>query len=146
MFGNHCSFYHHLDDSGSMQLTVATDLSIHAAWILLAAFVVSVLYETFRASVKKNISKYDNWNNFLKQNGLLYVAAAIVISLLFLRISWAPVVALVFCIVLIGIGIFYYSPRILLTRQPSWIDWLENTLYLGLVFSAATVLVYALVI
>lgn len=146
MSGYHCSFYHHLDDSGPMQLTVATDLSIHAAWILLAAFVISVLYEIYRATIKKNISKYDNWNNFLKQNGLLYVAAAIVIALLFLRISWAPVVALIFSIVLIAVGIFYYSPRILMARQPVWIDWLENTLYLGLVFSAATVLVYALVI
>lgn len=37
---------------------------------------------------------------------------------------------------------FFYNPLILLPRQPELIDWFEDLIYTGLLFSTATLLWY----
>lgn len=73
-----------------------TDLVTQAAWVLLAAFALSLAYELYRATVKAGTSTHDSWGSFVKNNVALYVVAAVVIALLFAGLDWAPWVGLTF--------------------------------------------------
>jgi phosphatidylserine synthase len=119
-----------------------SELMRHAAWILLITFALSVLYELYRATIKAGVSRHDSLRTFVSQGLPLYVAAAIVIAMLFAGFTWAAWVGLVFTVALILVSIFYYNPRIMLERQPGMIDWFEDLVYIGLVFVAATLLLY----
>jgi len=119
-----------------------SELMKHAAWILLITFVLSVLYELYRATIKAGVSRHDSLRTFVSQGLPLYVAAAIVIAMLFAGFTWAAWVGLVFSVALILVSIFYYNPRIMLERQPDMIDWFEDLVYTGLLFVAAALLLY----
>lgn len=120
-----------------------TDLELHAAWILTAAFVVSLAYEVWRAA--KGATPHDSPRILFTQGIVLYGAAGVVIGLLFGGVSFAAEMALGFCVLLIGVSIFYYNPRIMVERDPGPIDWFEDLTYTGLLFVAAALLVYAVV-
>jgi hypothetical protein len=45
--------------------------------------------------------------------------------------------ALIVSIAVIGVGIFYYGPKILMARRPGPIDWIESNVFLGLLFAVA---------
>jgi hypothetical protein len=115
---------------------------LQAAWALVAAFLLSLVYETYRATAKAGTSRHDSMDSFLKNNIALYVVAAVVIGLLFVGFEWAPVIGLVFSVVVIGASILFYNPRIMLGRLPGMIDWFEDIVFTGLVFVAATLLLY----
>ena len=119
-----------------------SELMRHAAWILLITFVLSVLYELYRATIKAGVSRHDSLRTFVSQGLPLYVAAAIVIAMLFAGFTWAAWVGLVFSVALILVSIFYYNPQIMLERQPGLIDWFEDLVYTGLLFVAAALLLY----
>jgi hypothetical protein len=119
-----------------------TTLAIQAAWALVAAFMLSLLYEIYRATAKAGTSRHDSADAFVKNNVALYVVAAVVIGLLFVGFDWAPVIGLVFSVVVIGASILFYNPRIMLERQPGIIDWFEDMVFTGLVFVAAALLLY----
>lgn len=121
-----------------------TNLTIHAAWVLLTAFSISCIYEIYRATVMKGVSKYDKPRVLLMVGVPFYFVSFGVTALLFAGFYWANWIALGYTIILILVAIFYYSPSIALERKPGLIDWIENLVYLGLLFSAATILVYAL--
>lgn len=76
------------------------------------------------------------------QQLVLYVVAAVVIGALFAQAGWAAWLGLVFCIVMILVSLLYYNPVIMLERQPGIIDWVEDLLFTGLLFVAATLLLY----
>jgi hypothetical protein len=120
-----------------------TKLIAHAAWILVAAFVLSFLYELYRATLKAGISRYDSIRVFALQGIPFYLLAALVIALLFAGVRWAASIGLAFCIAMIVVSIVYYNPRIMLERKPGLIDWFEDLVYTGLLFAAATLLLYA---
>jgi hypothetical protein len=118
-----------------------TVLVTHAAWVLVITFALSFSYELYRATIMAGISRHDSLRG-LAQTLVLYVVAAIVIAALFAGLSWAVWAGLVFSVLMILVSIFYYNPKVMLERKPAVIDWLEDLVYTGLLFVAATLLVY----
>lgn len=118
-----------------------TDLVAHAAWILAINFVLSFVYELYRATIKAGTSRHDSMRSFVQTLGL-YVVAAAVVAALFAGPGWAAWAGLVFSCVMILVSIFYYNPTIMLERRPGIVDWFEDLVFTGLLFVAATLLLY----
>lgn len=125
-----------------MATSTPTVLESHAAWVLVAALVLSLLYEIWRATAKRGTSRHDTWAGLLQQLGSLYLLGAVAIVLLFTGVTGAAWIALVLSIIVIGVSIFYYNPIVILERDPGLIDWVEDLLFTGLMFFAAGLLVY----
>lgn len=121
-----------------------TILMKHAAWVLMVAFGLSLIYELYRATSKAGTSRHDSMRAFVVQGIPLYALAGVVITLLFTGREWAASVALIFSVAMICVSIFYYNPRIMLARQPGLIDWFEDLVFTGLLFVAAALLLYAM--
>ena len=119
-----------------------TILMRHAAWILIVAFGLSLIYELYRATLRAGTSQHDSMRAFVVQGIPLYTLAGVVIALLFTEREWAAPVGLIFSVVMICVSIFYYNPRIMLARQPGIIDWFEDLVFTGLLFVAAALLLY----
>jgi hypothetical protein len=118
-------------------------LAIHAAWVLGAAFVLSIAYETYRTTFKSHVSAHDSRAAFAK--GLaVYVIAALMVAALATGFPGAAWIGLLISLVGIGVSTFYYNPVIMRDRQPGVIDWIEDILFTGLLFVAATLLIYDL--
>lgn len=117
-------------------------LTSHAAWVLLVNFSISLLYEIWRATAKAGTSRHDAVKVFWQQF-MLYVVAAAVITALFTEVAGAAWIGLTFSIVMILVSLLYYNPVIMLEREPGLIDWVEDLLFTGLLFVAATLLLYA---
>ena len=98
-----------------------TILMRHAAWVLIVAFGLSLIYELYRATSKAGTSRHDSMRAFVVQGIPLYMLAGIVIALLFAGREWAASVGLIFSVAMIGVSIFYYNPKIMLARQPGMI-------------------------
>jgi cell division protein FtsW (lipid II flippase) len=119
-------------------------LAIHAAWVLVVTFAISLLYEIWRATSKAGTSKHDS-PKALVQQLVLYALATAVIVALFVQAAWAAWSGLAFCVVMIFVSVLYYNPVIMLERKPGIIDWLEDLVFTGLLFVAATMLLYEVV-
>lgn len=116
-------------------------LVTHAAWVLAVTFAMSVVYELYRATVKADTSRHDTMRGFVESTAL-YIVAVVVIVALFAGAGWAAWAGLVLSIGMIGVSIFYYNPVIMAERQPGIIDWVEDLVFTGLLFVAATLLLY----
>jgi hypothetical protein len=125
-----------------MTMTTA-DLMSDAAWVLVGTFLLSIMYELYRATIRAGDSKYDSARAFLEQLPFYAVASA-VIAVLFTGHGWAAWVGLAFCFAAILVSIFYYNPRIMLSRSPGLLDWFEDLVFTGLLFVAASQLLYAI--
>ena len=119
-----------------------SDLVTQAAWTLVAAFLLSFVYEVYRATAKAGTSRHDSMRAFATNNLAFYAIAASVIAVLFLGFEWAPWVGLIFSGVAIAASILYYNPKILVERAPGVIDWLEDIVFTGLLFVTAALLIY----
>ena len=119
-----------------------TDLMTQAAWILGAAFILSFVYELYRATAKAGTSRHDSMESFARNNIAFYLVATIVIALLFGASEWTAWVGLLFSGGAIVASILYYNPTIMLQRVPGIIDWLEDIVFTGLLFVAAALLLY----
>jgi hypothetical protein len=119
-----------------------TDLMTQAAWILLGAFALSLVYELYRATTKAGTSRHDSMQSFVRNNVGFYIVATIVIALLFAGPEWAAWIGLLFSGGAIIASIVYYNPIIMLARAPGIIDWFEDIVFTGLLFAAATLLLY----
>jgi hypothetical protein len=119
-----------------------SDLVTQAAWMLVAAFLLSFVYEVYRATAKAGTSRHDSMRAFATNNLAFYAIAASVIAVLFLGFEWAPWVGLIFSGVAIAASILYYNPKILVERAPGVIDWLEDIVFTGLLFVTAALLIY----
>jgi hypothetical protein len=118
-------------------------LAIHAAWVLGAAFVLSIAYEAYRTAFKSHVSVHDSRAAFAR--GLVvYVIAALTIAALATGFPGAVWIGLAVSLIGIGVSTFYYNPVIMRDRQPGVIDWIEDILFTGLLFVAATLLIYDL--
>ena len=120
-----------------------TKLVSQAAWTLVIAFALSLLYEFWRATVKQGTSRHDSMQSFVKNNVAFYAIAATVIGLLFAGFSWATWVGLIFSVGAIAASILYYNPRVMVERSPGLIDWFEDLVFTGLLFVAAALLLYS---
>jgi hypothetical protein len=118
------------------------DLVEQAAWVLVVAFVLSLVYELYRATVKAGTSPHDSMTAFVRTNLALYVVAALVIAALFADLRWAPWVGLVFSAVVTAVSILYYNPTIMAARKPGVVDWFEDLVFTSLVFLAMALLAY----
>jgi phosphatidylserine synthase len=118
--------------------------SSQVSWILIVAFMLSLLYELYRSTAKHGISKYDS-RRVLLTRGLPFYAIAFALAVL-VRMGWPWVAwtALAVGVGLIIVSIFYYSPIVLPQRKPGPIDWLEDKLYTGLLFVAVALVAYDL--
>jgi len=114
-----------------------------AAWMLAAAFTLSLVYELWRATAKAGKSRHDSIGSFVKNNVVFYAIAWIVIALLFAGFDWAQWIGLVFSAGAFTASIFYYNPKIMMERAPGVIDWCEDILFSGLLLVAAVLLLYA---
>lgn len=112
--------------------------------MLVAAFLLSFVYEVYRATTKAGTSRHDSVAAFAKNNIPLYAVAAIVIAVLLGRSEWSAWIGLLFCIVVILASSLHYGPRVLVERDPGPIDWLEDIFFTGFVFVAAALLFYKL--
>jgi hypothetical protein len=119
-----------------------TELMGQAAWILMTAFVLSLVYELYRATSKAGTSRHDSMQSFIKNNVGFYVIAMIVVTLLFVGPEWAAWIGLLFSGGAIVASIVYYNPAIMLERAPGIIDWFEDIVFTGLLFVAAALLLY----
>lgn len=121
-----------------------TPLVGHAAWTLTAAFAMSLVYELYRSIAKAGVSEHDSMQVFVRQGIPLYAAAGVIIALMFAGFSWAAWLGLFFAIAAILVSVFYYNPKIMLVRRPATVDWVEDLVFTGLLFVAATQLIYVL--
>jgi hypothetical protein len=112
-----------------------------AAWVLAVTFAISLAYELWRAAAKAGTSRHDTMSNLL-WGLVLYGLSAAVIVAHFLNAVWAPWAGLVLSVGWILNSILYYNPTIMLERQPGVIDWIEDLVFTGLLFVAATLLLY----
>lgn len=119
-----------------------TDLVTQAAWSLTAAFILSIVYELYRATAKAGTSLHDSPNAFVKNNIPFYAAAAVVIAVLFAGGAWAPWVGLIFSVGVAVASIVYYNPKVIVERRPGLVDWFEDLVFTGLVILAAALLIY----
>lgn len=117
-------------------------LELQAAWMLVVAFSVSLVYELWRATAKRGTSRHDSMRVFLTQDLVLYVLAGTVIALLLAGIEAAAWIGLVFSVLLVLVSVLYYNPRIMLERRPGLVDWAEDLVYTGLLFVAGALLSY----
>lgn len=116
-------------------------LVLHAAWVLVVAMAISLVYEIWRATSKAGTSRHDSMQNLLG-GSVLYGIAAVVIAILFAGPAWAAWVGLLLCVAWIVYGIFVFNPVVMLERKPGIIDWVEDLVFMGLLFIAATLLLY----
>jgi hypothetical protein len=115
-----------------------------AAWTLVVAYALSLVYELWRATAKAGTSRHDSVRSFLTQDLLLYVIAAAVITVLFAGLDGAAWIGFFFCVAFILVSIFYYNPKIMLERRPALIDWFEDLTYTGWLFVAGALLLMEL--
>ena len=111
-----------------------------AAWVLTVAFLYSIAYEFWRATAKAGTSRHDSMRGFVMQLWQ-YALAAVVIGLLFLGVPLAVWVGLVFAGIVIVVSVFFYNPTIMIERSPKIADWIEDLVFTGLQFVAATLLI-----
>lgn len=121
-----------------------TDLLQLAAWILVAANVISVLYEWWRATAKAGTSPHDSMRTFLTQGAAIYGVAAVVIGLMFANVTGAAWIGLGYAVISIGVSVFYYNPVVMAEREPGLVDWVEDLVFTGLLFVAAALLILEL--
>lgn len=119
-----------------------SNLVTQAAWILVAAFALSFVYELYRATAKAGTSRHDSVQSFAKNNIAFYLAAAIVIGLMLAGFEWASWIGLLFSVGAIAASILYYNPKIMLERAPGIIDWFEDLVFTGLLFLASGLILY----
>lgn len=124
---------------------VRSALEGHAAWVLAAAFTMSLAYELWRSTVKAGTSRHDSMKVFVAQGIVIYVVAAGVIYVLAAGVTGSAWVGLVFSVVSILVSIFYYNPVVMLERNPGLIDWVEDLVFTGLLFVAAALLLYEVI-
>lgn len=117
-----------------------TMLESAAAWVLVVAYALSLVYEIWRATAKAGTSRHDSLRAFLIQDLWVYVVAAAVIALLFAGVPFAAWIGLVFSVIVIIVSIFLYNPTVMVERKPGLIDWFEDLVYTGLLFVAAAFL------
>lgn len=120
----------------------ASTLATHAAWVLVVAYGVSLVYEVWRAAAKSHVSRHDSWGAVGLQLAVVYAPAAVVIGLLLAGVPWAAWLGVAFTGVWIVVSVAYYNPVIMAEREPGLIDWVEDFAYTGLLFVAGALLLY----
>ncbi len=109
--------------------------------VLLAAFVISALYQLYRATLME-VPEYDA---FTVATGAAYLAFVGISALVLTGRRWAWLVVLALVLALLSVGVFWYYPVVAAARIEAGamgvVGWLEGSLYMGLLFVAGCVCV-----
>jgi hypothetical protein len=115
-------------------------LALVAGWLPLAATLLSVGYELWRAVARTGIGRNDTMRDWVM--ALPLYAGAVVVSILLIG-GWelAPLAGIAYGLLA---SIFYYGPRVLLARRPGMVDWVEDRVFTMLVAIVAVLLAFDL--
>jgi hypothetical protein len=118
-------------------------LALVAGWLLLAATLLSVGYELWRAVARTGIGPNDTMRDWVM--ALPLYAGAVVVSILLVA-GWelAPLAGIAYGLLASLASIFYYGPRVLLARRPGMVDWVEDRVFTMLVALVAVLLAFDL--
>jgi hypothetical protein len=109
---------------------------IVAFWTLATAFVISAAYQFYR-SVLMEVPEYDA---FTLTIGIVYACLIGVSALVLTNRRWAWWVVSVLVLLLVLVGVFWYSPVVMPARIEAGamglVGWLEASVYIGLLFVA----------
>jgi hypothetical protein len=104
--------------------------------VLLAAFVISALYQLYRAPLME-VPEYDA---FAVTTGAAYLVFVGISALVLTGRRWAWLVVLALVLALLSVGVFWYYPVVAAARievgAMGVVGWLEGSLYMGLLFVA----------
>lgn len=122
-----------------MELTLASQ----AGWLLIAAAVLSAVYELWRAIARTGVMKYDSIRAWLLSMTVVVVEVVVAVLLL-AGWEWAPHAGLVLATGLFLASVFYYGPKVLFERRPGLVDHFEDRVFTALVAIVAVLLGYQL--
>jgi hypothetical protein len=107
---------------------------IVAFWTLAAAFVISAVYQLYRSAFME-IPQYDA---FTLTTAVVYASLIGVSALVLTNRRWAWWVVSVLVLLLVLVGVFWYSPVVVPARIEAGamglVGWLEASVYMGLLF------------
>lgn len=109
--------------------------NVTAFYVLASAFVISAVYQIYRASLME-IPEIDA---FTPTMGVFYLACIGVSALVLTDRRWAWWVVSILIVVLLAVGVLYYYPVVAEAREMGFIDWLEGSVYMELLFVAGFV-------
>jgi len=101
--------------------------STAAFGVLASAFAISALYQAYRATVMEIPE-----DAFTVSTGASYAALVGVSALLLTRKRWAWWVVSALVLFFLLLGPFYYFPEVTTARDMGPIDWLEASVFMGL--------------
>ncbi len=107
--------------------------------ILASAFVISALYQAYRGTLMEIPE-----DAFTATTALIYAALVGVSALVLTDKRWAWGLVLALVVFFLALGSFYYYPVVATARTMGPIDWLEGSVYLGLLSVAGFVCVLRL--
>ena len=116
-------------------------LTTLAAWLMASAFAISTVHETYRATAKAGVSRYDSMQGFLTRTLPFYVVAMAAVLAMGFGVTGAAWAALVLASGMVLVSAFYYNPTIMAARQPGIIDWAEDVAFTGLFLASGVLLV-----
>ncbi len=122
-----------------MELTITSQ----AGWLLLAAAVLSTVYELWRAVARTGVMKYDSIPAWLLSMTVVIVEVVVAVLLL-AGWQWAPHVGFILAGGLFWLSVFYYGPKVLFERRPGLVDHFEDRVFTVLVAIVALLLGYQL--
>ncbi|HEV2124969.1 MAG TPA: hypothetical protein VGW38_19650 [Chloroflexota bacterium] len=102
--------------------------------VLTSAFVISALYQAYRATIMEIPE-----DAFTVTSGAGYAAFVGVSALLLTRKRWAWWAVSALVLFLLLLGPFYYYPEVTTARDMGPIDWLEASVFMGLLSIAGFV-------
>jgi hypothetical protein len=105
--------------------------------VLLAAFAISALYQVYRATLME-IPEYDA---FTPVTGAAYLSFIGISALVLTDRRWAWWVVSVLVLAMLSLGVLWYYPVVAEAREMGFVDWLEGSVYMGLLFVAGFVCV-----
>jgi hypothetical protein len=105
-----------------------------------SAFANSTAHETYRATAKAGVSRYDSMHELLTRMLPFYVVAMAAVLAMGFGVTGAAWAALVLASGMVLMSAFYYNPTIMAARQPGIIDWAEDMAFTGLFLASAVLL------
>jgi hypothetical protein len=105
--------------------------------VLLAAFAISALYQVYRATLMEN----PGYDAFTPVTGASYLSFIGISALVLTDRRWAWWVVSILVLAMLSLGVFWYYPVVAETREMGFVDWLEGSVYMGLLFVAGFVCV-----
>jgi hypothetical protein len=96
--------------------------------VLAAAFAISALYQLYRVALME-VPEYDV---FTPATGAAFLGSIGISALVLTDRRWAWWVVSALVLDLLALGVLWYYPVVATAREMGFVDWLEGSLYMGL--------------